>query len=107
VAPEWASFRRFLSDMGERPPGLSLDRKDNSQGYNKNNCRWATAADQARNRRSSKLDARKVRQIRWLAELGYSYASIGRMYGVTGEMVSYVVRGVSWQDTVSSSGRPA
>lgn len=52
ICPEWLhDFLRFLADMGECPPGLSLDRKDNDGNYEPNNCRWATAQQQAANRR--------------------------------------------------------
>jgi len=44
-------FQHFLADMGERPPGKSLDRKNNERGYTPKNCRWATPTEQARNRR--------------------------------------------------------
>lgn len=53
VCPEWHEFERFLSDMGEVPKGLSLDRIDNSLGYFKANCRWATHQEQMRNRRNT------------------------------------------------------
>jgi hypothetical protein len=53
---EWRSdFSRFLADMGERPPGTTLDRKDNDKGYCKENCRWATRQEQGRNRRTNAL----------------------------------------------------
>lgn len=51
VCDEWLTFEGFLNDMGERPPGLSIDRINNDLGYSKQNCRWATKEVQAINRR--------------------------------------------------------
>lgn len=43
-------FANFLSDMGVRPDGRSLDRADVDGNYEKANCRWATASEQQRNK---------------------------------------------------------
>jgi len=46
-------FWKFTKDMGERPEGLTLDRLDNTLGYSKKNCRWATIHEQQANKRNN------------------------------------------------------
>ena len=75
----WSDFANFLKDMGERPPGTTLDRENNNGHYEPGNCRWATARQQARNRRSSSnVEFRGKTQCiaAWCEELGLDYPSV-------------------------------
>jgi len=51
----WESFENFLDDMGERPKGKTLDRIDVNDNYEPDNCRWATAKEQAANVREPRV----------------------------------------------------
>ncbi len=49
VCARWHTFRNFLTDMGVRPPGGTLERISNKVGYRPSNCRWVTQRQQMRN----------------------------------------------------------
>lgn len=74
VCDRWnESFENFLADMGERPAGHTIERKDTNGHYEPSNCIWSTMEQQQRNRRSTILIERNgVTQCvkDWCAELG-------------------------------------
>lgn len=54
ICDRWLeSFENFLEDMGEKPKGLTLERKDVNKGYCPENCIWATQKRQQRNKRNN------------------------------------------------------
>jgi hypothetical protein len=79
----WLKFDNFLVDMGERPPGMTLGRKDNDGPYAPWNCRWETPKQQARNRRTShtiRIDGVTATIAEWSERTGMSYGTlIGRI----------------------------
>jgi hypothetical protein len=68
VCERWNDFQNFLEDMGPRPDGLTLERKNNNGNYEPSNCCWATRQKQTRNRRD-------VSHQRWF----YGYGPNGEM----------------------------
>jgi len=72
VDPRWATFKQFLTDVGVRPVGMSLERLDNAKGYAPDNCRWATRVEQNNNKRNNtRVTAfgRTQTLAQWAAEL--------------------------------------
>lgn len=64
ICDEWlGSFEAFLRDMGERPEGLTIERKDPFGPYTPGNCVWADSKTQGRNRtvnRYVEVDGRRM-----------------------------------------------
>ena len=56
MCAEWrADFCSFVADMGERPEGMTLDRKDVNGNYEPSNCKWATPLEQGANKRNNRI----------------------------------------------------
>lgn len=96
--PRWTLFEHFLADMGLRPDGMTLDRKDTNGHYTADNCKWATKLEQMKNQRPKRasLEARhperELRQMCWLVEMGYTKASVARMFGTTDTAIARLMR---------------
>lgn len=67
VVQRWHEFANFLADMGERPAGFTIDRIDPNGPYSLENCRWADAVTQSRNKRTN----------RWLSFAGETHTVVG------------------------------
>ena len=82
VCKRWRdSFENFYADMGPRPPGTQLDRKDNNKGYSPSNCRWADHVTQQSNRRDNRLitfNGKTQTMAAWGDQLGISRATMYR-----------------------------
>jgi hypothetical protein len=74
------TFPVFLADMGPRPsPQHTLERVDNAGPYSPENCCWATRAEQARNRRSTRLVTFQGKTMclkDWARHLGLTYNAL-------------------------------
>lgn len=87
VCESWLSFENFLADMGEKPSGKSLDRIDTSLGYTADNCRWATAKQQARNKNNNRLIAFQGETrslIEWADHLGMKQSTLSYRINTAG-----------------------
>jgi len=80
MCAEWTNdFTRFLKDMGECPPNMSLDRVDVHGHYEPRNCRWATTRQQARTRTDNVLVMHEGRAMvlkDFASTMGVNYKSL-------------------------------
>lgn len=79
VCERWADYSSFLADMGECPPGMTIDRIDSDGNYEPENCRWATKLTQARNTRANhvlEFNGQTKCLEEWAEEYGMSSRSL-------------------------------
>jgi len=80
VCDSWKVFENFYADMGDPPPGMSLDRYPDKDGnYEPSNCRWATPKEQGRNTRANHLvniDGETKTLAEWCEIYGQPYPRV-------------------------------
>jgi hypothetical protein len=79
VCEEWRDFAIFYADMGDCPPGYTIERNDNDGPYSKSNCRWATHADQRNNTRFNsvlELNGERRTVAKWAEKTGIKFSTI-------------------------------
>jgi hypothetical protein len=98
VCERWMKFENFYEDMGDPPPGMSIDRKDVNGNYEPENCRWASIKDQSLNTTRSKfvvVDGERMNVV-----------TAAMRYGITATAIRLrLLKGWSDQDAVKTPSR--
>lgn len=79
ICKRWEKFENFVTDMGLRPEGGTLERINGNKNYTPSNCRWASIQEQQRNRRDMRpltLSGRTQLSTDWAVELGIPKSTI-------------------------------
>lgn len=83
VSKEWNDYSVFIKDMGKRPSTFhTIERIDNEKGYCKENCKWVTKLEQARNKRNIVITEEIRMNITKLKKKGMGITDASRYLGL-------------------------
>ena len=97
VCNRWLEFKNFYKDMGDRPEGKELDRINNDGNYEPSNCRWITHIENNRNKRTTKLTPKQVKEIRILS-LYFKRKWLAKHYKVGFTIINNIINYRKWQN---------
>ena len=101
VCYSWnSSFENFYNDMKKGyNNSLTIERIDNDKGYFKENCRWATNTEQARNKNNNTLNEEIVKVIRYyFNKKRYGVSRIASAINICRSNVYHVVKNNTWKN---------
>ena len=88
ISKRWEDYENFKEDMSASylahtkefgSKRTSIERVDNNKGYSKDNCRWATTKEQARNTRKNiylSHNGKTLTLAEWAEILGIHYQTL-------------------------------
>jgi hypothetical protein len=98
----FTSFEQFFAELGLRPKGKSLDRKNNNGHYKPGNVRWATKKEQQKNKRPDSryvLTMKLARLLRKQASTGkYRLFELAKMHSIKRETIAAALKGKTWKE---------
>lgn len=96
-------FETWYAEMGPRPKGYTIERKDNDGPYSKDNCIWASREAQANNTSKNvmlEIDGKMDTMSNWARAFGVEYSTFRSRivnYGWTAQEAAYTPIGAKGQ----------
>lgn len=98
VCDAWHDFAQFREDMGRRPTGGTIERKDVNGQYEPSNCVWAQQIDQANNRRNNRrltLGQETLTLSQWARRAGMAKTTLRHRLNAGWNLDEALTRGFS------------
>src|SRR6267154_1332624 len=100
ICENWFEFKNFIADMGERPIGTTIDRKNSDLNYEKNNCQWVSRKEQTRNRKATKMTLDLAIVLVRMKSDGIRTPIIASHFKIAERTVQNIVSGKRWPEAL-------